>query len=237
MIWLGAVVLAVLAMAPLGWVALRRRAAPLDRQAAALVLHRDQMSELDRDLADARIDPAEHATAVLEVQRRLLATGADPAAAPQPGSRTALVAVLALVPAFALGLYLLDGRPDLPAAPMAARVAAARARNADLAQLSATLRTGLAALDPNSPQARQGYVLLGSVETDRSDFSAAAAAWKTALAAGFDPALAARTAETLTAVAGRVTPEAADLFRRALDAAPPGVPWRALAEARLAEAR
>ena len=236
MTWLAAGLLAVLAMAPLGWVAFRGRTVPLDRREAALALHRGQLAELGRDLAEGRIAPAEHATAVLEVQRRLLAAaGADEAAGPA-GSNRPLWAALALAPAFALGLYLLDGHPDLPAAPMSARIAAARAMQGDSAQLLTRLKTRLAGLDPQSPQARQGYVLLGSVETDRGDYPAAAAAWKVALAAGFDPTLAARTAETLTAAAGRVTPEAAALFRQALDLGPPDAPWRPLAQARLAEA-
>lgn len=236
MTWLAAGLLAVLAMAPLGWVAFRGRTVPLDRREAALALHRAQLQELGRDLAEGRIAPAEHATAVLEVQRRLLAAaGADEAAGPA-GSNRPLWAALALAPAFALGLYLLDGHPDLPAAPMSARIAAARAMQGDSAQLLTRLKTRLAGLDPQSPQARQGYVLLGSVETDRGDYPAAAAAWKVALAAGFDPTLAARTAETLTAAAGRVTPEAAALFRQALDLGPPDAPWRPLAQARLAQA-
>ena len=237
MIWLAAFALAALAMAPLLLVILRRRAAPLDRREAALALHRAQLAELDRDLAEARIGPAEHATAMLEVQRRLLRAAGSGASDKASGSRGLLLAVAVLAPACALGLYLLNGHPDLPAAPMSARLAGARAQDADMAQLLVQLRNRLAVMDPGSPQYRQGYVLLGSVETDRGDYPAAAAAWKVALAAGFDATLAARTAETLTAVAGRVTPEAADLFRRALTAAPPDAPWRPLAEARLAEVR
>ena len=236
MIWVGAFVLAALAMAPLLFVALRRRAAPLDRREAALALHRAQLAELDRDLAEERIGPPEHATARLEVQRRLLAASSDTDRA-SGESRFVLAAVAVLVPSFAFGLYLLDGHPDLAAAPMSGRVAAARARDEEMALLLGELRARLALMNPADPQYRQGYVLLGSVESDRGDDAAAAAAWKVALAAGFDATLAARTAETLTAAAGRVTPEAADLFRRALAAAPADAPWRTLAEARLAGVR
>lgn len=233
---LAALVLAMLALAPLGAVLLRRRAAPPGRREAALALHRTQLAELDRDLAEARIAPAEHATALLEVQRRMLAAEAVVPAAPSAGprSRAILLLVAGAVPVCALGLYLIDGHPDLPGMPMARRTAEMQS---DMTGLLVQLRTTLAGLDPQAPQARQGYVLLGSMETERGDYVAAAQAWKVALAAGFDPTLAARTAETLTAVAGKVTPEAASLFRRALDAAPADAPWRTLAEARLAEAR
>ena len=238
MLVLAGLVLAVLAVAPLLWVAGRRPTARLDRRAAALVLHRDQLQELERDRAEGRISPAEHTTSVLEVQRRMLAADADGPAQeeerPSAGSRGVLWFVGAAVPVCAVGLYLLNGHPDLPGAPMAARMQAAQARNSETAGLLERLRAGVARLDPSTPQARQGYVLIGSLETDRGDYPAAAAAWKTALAAGFDPTLAARTAETLTAMAGHVTPEAAELFRRALAEAPTDVPWRPLAEARLA---
>jgi cytochrome c-type biogenesis protein CcmH len=72
MIWLGIVLLAAIALAPLA-LSLRRTAAARGRQEAAIALHRAQLAELDRDLADGRIAAAEHANAVLEVQRRLLA--------------------------------------------------------------------------------------------------------------------------------------------------------------------
>ena len=82
--------------------------------------------------------------------------------------------------------------------------------------------------------ARRGYVMLGELEAGRGNLAAAAAAWQTALDAGFDPLLAARTADALSAVAGKVTPEAATLFRRALAEGPKDAPWRSYAEQRLA---
>ena len=72
MIWLAIALLAAIALAPLA-LSLRRTAAARGRQEAAIALHRAQLAELDRDLADGRIAAAEHANAVLEVQRRLLA--------------------------------------------------------------------------------------------------------------------------------------------------------------------
>ena len=79
-------------------------------------------------------------------------------------------------------------------------------------------------------------MLLGRAEAENGDFAAAASAWRAALAARFDPALAAAAAEAETRAAGRVDPAAADLFRQALAKAPADAPWRALAEQRLAEA-
>ncbi len=53
----------------------------------------------------------------------------------------------------------------------------------------------------------------------------------------FDPTLAALAAEAATRAEGHVSPHSADLFRRALAAAPPNAPWLKLARQRLAEAK
>ena len=69
------------------------------------------------------------------------------------------------------------------------------------------------------------------------DQSPGTRAWRTALATRFDPTLAAEAAEAITETEGRVTDEAAALFRRALVEAPADAPWRAMAQKRLAEAK
>jgi cytochrome c-type biogenesis protein CcmH len=123
----------------------------------------------------------------------------------------------------------------LPAAPLAERVARAEAQARDEAALLGQLRQRIAQLDPKSPQARQGFILLGNAEASRGNMPAAAEAWHTALAARFDPTLAMQTAEAITESEGRVTDEAATLFRRALAEAPSDARWRPMAEKRLSE--
>ena len=233
---LALILLAVAALAPLALVLLRRNAPLRGDRDTALALHRAQLAELDRDLAEGRIDAGEHATAILEVQRRLLAS-ADLKVAPvadQAGRASgALVALLAVVPAVAVALYLIAGRPELPDAPLAARIAAGNAESQEAAALVATLRQRLALLDPKSDMARQGYVLLGNVEAGRGNLPQAVQAWQTALAARFDPDTAARAAEAQTIIDGKVSPASAALFRRALAEAPPDAPWRDLVRKRL----
>lgn len=206
------------------------------RSEAALALHRAQLAEIDRDLADGRLGAAEHAQAKLEVQRRLLAEAERGDAAPARASRGPLLAVLAIVPVGAVCLYLTGGHPELPAQPLGPRIARAEARAQEEQRLIDALRQHLAKVDPHSAQGRQGYVLLGNVEQSRGNFAAAATAWKTALDAQFDPTLAAETAEATARAEGKVGPDAAALFRQALAAAPEDAPWRKLAEERLAEA-
>jgi cytochrome c-type biogenesis protein CcmH len=234
-IWIALALLATLAMAPLGLV-LGNRATARGRRDAAIALHRAQLAELDRDLDEGRIAAAEHATARLEVQRRLLAAADTPDTQTRARSPMPLVAALLLVPAAAIGLYLVTGSPGMPSAPFAARQAEAQKQNQEMDRMVAQLQERLAKLDPHALEARQGYVLLGNVEANRGNLAAAAAAWQSALAASFDPTIAVETAEALTRANGHVTPEAAALFRRALDAAPRDAPWREAAEARLASA-
>jgi cytochrome c-type biogenesis protein CcmH len=144
-------------------------------------------------------------------------------------SRTALFGLVLVVPAAAIALYLVDGRPDL-AVPVAERPMRDAAEDA---QLIEQLRAVISHMDPHSDQALQGNALLAGAEEARGNDAAAAVAWQAALAAHFNPEIAARAAEALTRAAKRVTPEAAALYRQALAVAPPDAPWKPLVEQRL----
>lgn len=235
MIWLAILLVAVLAMAPLGF-GLLRAAAARGRREAALTLHRAQLLELDRDLADGRIAAQEHATALLEIQRRLLAAAEDhDAPAPAP-SRAPLLVVLGVVPLAALALYLAGGVPWLPSMPNGPQVQAARRQAQQEQALLPVLRQRVAALDQHSEEAREGYVLIGGAEARQGNMAEAANAWRTALGIRFDPTLAMETAEAITESQGRLNEEAIGLFHRALAEAPPDAPWRTMAEKRLSQA-
>ncbi len=231
-LWVAVAALIALALAPLAFV-LRRAAVARSRREAALALHRAQLAELDRDLAEARIGPAEHEMAVLEVQRRLLAAAGSTDPALVPASRGPLWAALVLVPVGAVLLYLTGGSPGLPAMPLKQRIAEAEQRVRQEDALIARLRTALAGLNPKTDKAREGYILLGNAEARLGHMTRAADAWNTALAAQFDPTLAVETAEAMTEANGHVTTAAADLFRRALAEGPVDAPWRPMAERRL----
>ena len=233
MIWIAIGLLALAALAPVA-VPLLGRGRARGARALAMELHRTQLAELDRDLAEARILPAEHATAKLEVQRRLLAAEAAAEPAPRTGSRWPVLAAAVLVPAAAVGLYLVGGTPDMPSVTREATEA--RRRATEEGALLAQLRQRLATLDPRSEEARKGYVLLGSLEEQRGDNAAAAQAWTTALTAQFDPLLAVRTAFASARAEGALTTEDAALLRRALAAAPADAPWRGVVEEQLKEA-
>lgn len=235
MLWVLFAALSALALAPVAWFFLCG-SGDRGRRVAALALHREQLAELDRERQDGRIQPGEHEAAILEVERRLLAAGAELDPAPRSRLRPlVLAAILGAVPLAALALYLPWGDPGLPAAPMAPRLAAEHAQKLQLQELVATLQHRLKELDPKSPKAREGLLLLGRAEAGLGNYAAAATAWRQALNAKFDPALAAAAAEAETRAAGRVNAEAAELFRASLAKSPADAPWSALARARLAE--
>ena len=231
-LWIAIFVLAAIALLPLAF-CFRRGAAARGRREAALALHRAQLVELDRYLAEGRIDAREHSAAMLEVQRRLL-QAAEMREEISPGSsRSTLIAALVMVPCAALLLYLTGGSPGLPAMPLRARMAALAQRVHEQTMLIEELKNVLKGLDPKSPKARQGYILLGNAEARLGDMPGAASAWQTALDAAFDPALAMETAEAITEANGKVTTQAASLFRRALTEGDPHAPWRSMVEQRL----
>lgn len=234
MIWLAIGLLALTALAPLA-VALERRAPSRGARDLAVALHRTQLAELDRDLAEGRILPAEHATAKLEVQRRLLAAAAAQEAGPRLGSRTPVVLAAVLVPLAALGLYFITGQPGMPSVTPTSEQAQMQ-RSLEDGVLIEQLRQRLNAMDPASDQARQGYVLLGNVEESRGNDAAAAAAWRAAIAGRFDPTLAVRIAAAAERTEGGLSTSSAALLKRALAAAPPDAPWREAVQQRLKQA-
>jgi cytochrome c-type biogenesis protein CcmH len=232
MIWLAIAALALVALAPLVW-ALWGSTVQRSRRSAALDLHRAQLTELDRDLEQGRIGAPEHSVAKLEVQRRLLAEAAGEDGATR-SSLAPLLATLVIVPVAALLLYLPGSAPHMPAVPLAARLAAERAQQAQAERLIEELNAKIATLPPQSDQAREGYVLRGNLEDTRGNLAGAADDWQKAIAIRFDPTLAAEVAEAHSRIEGRVSPDSAALFRRALAEAPADAPWRAVAEQRLA---
>jgi cytochrome c-type biogenesis protein CcmH len=232
--YLALVLLGVAALAPIAFALLGQTAARTRRD-SAVAIHRQQLVELDRDLAEGRIGASEHGTALLEVQRRLLAAAGTAEPESTRASRIPLLVALVAVPLLAAGLYAVDGHPSMPAAPLDARIAEADKEAKQSEQLVESLRQKLASMDPHAELTRQGYVLLGNAEDNLGHLAQAAEAWRKAVAIRFDPDLAALTAEAQTRIEGKVSADSADLFRRALAAAPADASWRTAATQRLSE--
>jgi cytochrome c-type biogenesis protein CcmH len=99
-----------------------------DSAAAQTVIYKDQLAEIDADLARGVLAPAEAEAHRTEVSRRLLAVAASGAAASE--GRRWFVPVLALmIPALAFAVYTRVGAPSFPDLPQAERLANAEGAN------------------------------------------------------------------------------------------------------------
>jgi cytochrome c-type biogenesis protein CcmH len=227
-IWILVGVLALVAMLPLA-ITVLRPARARGRAEADLALYRAQLVELDRERDAGRLDAAAHAAATIEVQRRILTAPKEDTAGAGKRSAALVAAALFLVPAAAIGLYLVRGIPDMPSVPYDLRRQQAEAED----QLLDTLRQRIAQADPTSEAARQGLVLLGNAERNRGRLEQASAAWARALVIRFDPQLAGDLAELQIELQDHAA--AAALLVRALGSAPADPRLRFLTG--LAEAR
>lgn len=99
---------------------------PIDDAGEAAV-YRDQLKELERDKAQGLISAEDASYARAEIGRRLLAVSGKSEIPGEIGrtnglNRFAQAFVILCLPAVGLGLYLKTGNPDMPAAPLAARL-------------------------------------------------------------------------------------------------------------------
>ncbi len=96
--------------------------APATREAFDRAVYRDQLKELEREVARGAVAESEAATARLELQRRLLAADSDDKAASTGTRKPLLAGALALaIMLIAGGLYWRLGSPGVPDDPYADR--------------------------------------------------------------------------------------------------------------------
>ena len=190
------------AIAALLLLALRRGGEEQRAAKADIGVYKDQLSEVDRDLARGVLTEAEAETIRIEVSRRLLEADRLAARATQstqaPGVATgALAAIMALaVVGGGLALYSRVGAPGYPDLPLAARIEmaeAARANRPDQATAEAEtaamprppmevgedylrLMDQLRATVADRPDDLQGQRLLARNEASLGNFAAARAA-------------------------------------------------------------
>ncbi|HTJ89570.1 MAG TPA: c-type cytochrome biogenesis protein CcmI [Acidocella sp.] len=139
-----------------------------DRRMAALAIHRAQLDELSRDLADQRIGAPEYAAAKLEVERRLLAADSLKERPLNGNARLLLILTLIAVPLAAFALYLPGSTPYVPSEPHAQWLAKEQAANAQLDRLIVLLRARLAGEPADSVDASQGQAYLAEALAERS---------------------------------------------------------------------
>jgi cytochrome c-type biogenesis protein CcmH len=202
---------------------------PLSRQTPLpagtdLAVYRDQLDEIERDLAAGLIGGREAEAARVEVSRRLIAAADALAPPPSTGApwrrRAAAVAALILLPLGAAALYLHLGSPGLPGQAEDAR------RTASPEQRSITDLVGQveAHLEQN-PADDRGWAVLAPVYMRLGRFDDAVKARKNLLRLlGPSAEREADLGEALTGAAnGVVTAEAKEAFDRAIQLDPDDV--------------
>ena len=109
----------------------RKSASSADRADFDLVVYKDQLAELDRDVAAGIIGQVEADAARNEVSRRILSARDEKSAAEaSTGASTPAwlwFSTIAAIPAITLVIYMNVGRPELPAQPLDARLQTAAA--------------------------------------------------------------------------------------------------------------
>ena len=184
-------------------------------------VYRDQLAEIDRDIASGLIGASEGAAARVEISRRLLAAADTEEAEAHRSSLSIrrVVAVVALVglPALAASIYLHTGSPDLPDRPLASRNPMP-GTGESLDHLVAQVQTHL---DKNPTDGR-GWSVLAPVLVRLGRFDDATLAYRNAIKFAGDTAQRrAGLGEALVAAAnGVVTAEAKDEFERAMELDP-----------------
>jgi cytochrome c-type biogenesis protein CcmH len=188
-----------------------------EREGTEVTVYRDQLAEIDRDLASGLVGAAEATAARVEISRRLLAADdAERAVAATPNVRSRrTVAVVALVgvPVLAVALYLPLGSPRLPDFPFSARVQTA-SPSQPLENLVAQVEAHL----EKNPTDGRGWTVLAPVLEKVGRFDDAVKAYRNSIS--YDGETAERRAdlgEAMSAAAGGVvTADAKTEFERAV---------------------
>ena len=217
--WISTGLLTLLVLALLCWPLLRRRSGDgASRRAINTAIYRDQLADLERDLASGTLSQADYAGAREEIERRVLEdVAADTAptdTAPRRLPRTALALAVTLPLAAAL-LYVVLGTPAAldPAARQGPQASAA-----EIEKMVATLAARL----EKDPGNLEGWAMLGRSYLVTGRLAEAAKAFDKA-----GPAMEAST-ELMLQVAelsaelneGRVEGRGRELLQRVLKAEP-----------------
>ncbi|MDF0698798.1 c-type cytochrome biogenesis protein CcmI [Rhizobium sp. MC63] len=197
---------------------LRGAKAAENSRAGEAAVYRDQLRELDRDLAGGLITPEEADYARAEIGRRLIAVAAgEPETMPKPARhhRVTEAFVLLILPVLGLCLYLTTGRPDLPAQPLEARL---ENPGNDVAVLIAKAERHLA----ENPDDGKGWDVLAPIYVRTMRVNDALVAYRNAIRLlGPSPIRLDGLAETLMAVSdGVVTDEARQALEQSLTLEP-----------------
>jgi cytochrome c-type biogenesis protein CcmH len=218
---------AAAALAVLAWVLhplfSRRYAGPLSRNAANVAIYRDQLRELDADLAAGTLAREDYGRARAELEARLLQDVGEAEARPAtPAGRVSAWVVGGAIPVLALVLYVLVGNPAAIDREAELQASAAQVE-AMVARLAARLR--------ENPDDVNGWKLLGRSYGVLGRYAEAADAYaKAAVRAPRDAQLLVDFADMLAMARGQsLQGEPEKLVLRALELEPGNLKALALA--------
>jgi cytochrome c-type biogenesis protein CcmH len=209
----------------------KRQAGGVTREAVNVSVYRDQLRELEADLAAGLLSQERYEEARRELERGVLedAEHATEAATPAaPRSRYAALVVGVSVPVLAGMLYLVTGTPG---ALDVERVAAEQSHAMDRQQMEALVERLAQKLRESKEPNAEGWAMLGRSYNSMGRYQDAVAAYKTALENGPpDARLLADYADALAMVQGRtLSGEPEKLIQQALKLDPQNVKALALA--------
>lgn len=231
-----AMVLCVMALAFVVYPLLRepRGEAGHSRLAINLTVHRDRVRELDQDLAAGTLTQAQYDTALADLERELLDSGAFEADAgeasagdgrgPSRMAGIAAFASVALVPFMAVGIYLGVGHADevfatqLPPGEVASMPESQPVSEEGMQRQFELLSQQLQGRLAQNPDDLEGWILLGRTLTFLDDLAAAERAFREAMVHGGDrdPNLLTRYADVLAERQGSLEGAPRALIERAL---------------------
>lgn len=162
MIWIIFAVMCAVTLAILLVPLLRARPVTASRAEYDLIVYKDQLGELERELERGTLSADQADAARTEIQRRILATAEGGAKAVGPKAAKGLAATIMVV---VVGMvtfltYPLLGRPDLPDQPFAARADKINQMQDQVAMINNMVASLQARLEAQPNDAR-GWALLG----------------------------------------------------------------------------
>ncbi len=223
--WIILTVMAAVSAAVLTIPLVRRHEARADARAATLAVLRDQLGDIDVQLAAGTIPPADAEGLRTEIKRRMLAAGhiAEDAGRSLGSRALAGVAIglAAMVALAGAGLYISLGRPMLaggsPPVGLATATAPAPGATAAPSGEIATVVAGLEKKMQENPGDPEGWRMLGWSYFQTQRFGDSAAAYAKAVALKSDGAgyQSAYGEALVQAAGGNVTPAASEAFAKA----------------------
>jgi cytochrome c-type biogenesis protein CcmH len=221
--WIVVVALLIVVAAGVSWPLIRGRSDARDEADFDIEVFRDQLTEVDREHREGRLDYAEAEAAKSEISRRILAADAtrkgDGGGADRHPAAAVLLAVI--LAGSAVTAYLYAGSPNQPSRPYAERAdereqrtAGTRGQQMDLSALAERLKTRLS----KDAESVQGWQLLARTYMTMGNFAEAVPAFERLIALNTaDSGTFAAYGEAIALAAqGSVTPKSQAAFREAL---------------------